>query len=672
MPYTINLTNGSSLVPGGLSDGTVDSSHSSIILIGKNYANYGTFLNDNLVHMLENFSNQASPPNPIQGQLWWDSNNKILRVYTGVSWKISTGATSATYSNPPSDTSSLGGDLWFDTSNSQLNVWSGSSWITVGPVSTPATGNSGAIPALMTDVNGASHVVIQFIISGTIYAIVSKDAFASSLYGFPIIRAGINFSTQASPVWGLNTQDVNPTNNTLVQRDATGGVNAVTLNATTVAASTVNATNLNGSFTGNLYGNVLATTVSATSSVSAPAFLATSYQGTIVTAYQPNITTLGIVQNLNATGNAYITGRAYYNNAEIATQGGAVAFSSINSTPIGNATPNTGAFTTLSTAGTTTANGSVIITGNLSASNYVITPTVLAAQIGNTATVLTGTLNTSAQPGITSATGLVSIGNITSGAWSGTIVQPSYGGTGSNNGANTIVATTNILLNQNVAANSSPTLRGTNFNNIPNNALVAGGNINMVGGTGISVTGTMVPGGTVTIGFTGSPVVGVNGTTNQILVTGAANAPTLATPQNIHTGANFQVNSLGVGVAATATTGEIRAGIIRASDNVVAYYSDDRLKTRLGKIENALDKLCSLEGFYYEANQTAQDLGYTVQREMGVSAQKTQLVAPEIVKPAPIDESKYLTVQYERFAPLIIEAIKELRAEVNDLKNKIS
>ena len=61
MPYTINLTNGSSLIPGGLSEGTYDSSHTSIVLIGKNYANYGTFLNDNFVHMLENFANQASP-----------------------------------------------------------------------------------------------------------------------------------------------------------------------------------------------------------------------------------------------------------------------------------------------------------------------------------------------------------------------------------------------------------------------------------------------------------------------------------------------------------------------------------------------------------------------------------------------------------------------------------
>jgi hypothetical protein len=112
------------------------------------------------------------------------------------------------------------------------------------------------------------------------------------------------------------------------------------------------------------------------------------------------------------------------------------------------------------------------------------------------------------------------------------------------------------------------------------------------------------------------------------------------------------------------------AGAIYATGNITAYYSDENLKTKLGKIENALDKIEELEGFYYEANQTAQDLGYEVKREVGVSAQKTQGVLPEIVHPAPID-NKYLTVDYERFAPLFIEGIKELRAELRSIKKHI-
>jgi hypothetical protein len=122
--------------------------------------------------------------------------------------------------------------------------------------------------------------------------------------------------------------------------------------------------------------------------------------------------------------------------------------------------------------------------------------------------------------------------------------------------------------------------------------------------------------------------------------------------------------SLGVGTTASGTTGEIRA-----TNDITAFYSDDRLKTKLGNIENALDKLTTLSGFYYEPNQTAQDLGYEVKRHVGVSAQDVQAVMPEVVKPAPISD-QYLTVQYEKLIPLLIEAIKELKSEVDELKGK--
>ncbi len=128
---------------------------------------------------------------------------------------------------------------------------------------------------------------------------------------------------------------------------------------------------------------------------------------------------------------------------------------------------------------------------------------------------------------------------------------------------------------------------------------------------------------------------------------------------------NLHVQSIGVGTGASGTAGEIRA-----TNNVTAYYSDDRLKTRLGGLENALDKIDQLAGFYYEANETAQELGYDVKREVGLSAQDTQKILPEVVAPAPIDD-KYLTIRYERLAPLFVEGIKELRRELKSIKEHI-
>jgi hypothetical protein len=156
----------------------------------------------------------------------------------------------------------------------------------------------------------------------------------------------------------------------------------------------------------------------------------------------------------------------------------------------------------------------------------------------------------------------------------------------------------------------------------------------------------------------------LTGTSNQVVVTNGAGSITLSTPQSIGTASSVQFGSFGVGTAASGTSGEIRA-----TNNVTSFYSDERLKTKLGNIDNALAKLKTLNGFYYEANEIAQALGYEVKKEVGVSAQEVQAIMPEVVAPAPIDD-KYLTVRYERLVPLLIEAIKELSEKVKTLEAK--
>jgi hypothetical protein len=155
------------------------------------------------------------------------------------------------------------------------------------------------------------------------------------------------------------------------------------------------------------------------------------------------------------------------------------------------------------------------------------------------------------------------------------------------------------------------------------------------------------------------------GTITAALSGNATTATTATTANALATGNNYQVNSLGIGTAASGTAGEIRA-----TNNITAYYSDDRLKTRIGVIDDPIGKVMSLSGFYYEANETAQALGYEVKKEVGVSAQEVQAVMPEVVAPAPIDE-QYLTVRYERLVPLLIEAIKDQNETINTMKSDI-
>jgi hypothetical protein len=109
-------------------------------------------------------------------------------------------------------------------------------------------------------------------------------------------------------------------------------------------------------------------------------------------------------------------------------------------------------------------------------------------------------------------------------------------------------------------------------------------------------------------------------------------------------------------------------GNMHAAGDVIAFVSDERLKENIQPIENALDKVLSISGFTYNFNELGQSLGFDGNvRNAGVSAQEVQKVLPEAVKSAPVD-SEYITVQYEKLVPLLIEAIKELKSEINKLK----
>jgi hypothetical protein len=167
---------------------------------------------------------------------------------------------------------------------------------------------------------------------------------------------------------------------------------------------------------------------------------------------------------------------------------------------------------------------------------------------------------------------------------------------------------------------------------------------------------------TLTIGSTGKSVNGSGNVTWTLAeVTGTTAAP--------------QFGRLGVGTAASGTTGEIRA-----TNNVTAFYSDARLKDIAGPIDNALEKLSRIRGVYYTQNKLAESFGYNnYERQVGVIAQEIKEVLPEAVKFAPFDREMkgdnevsksgedYLTVQYEKLVPLLLEAIKELSEKVKKL-----
>jgi len=213
MAYTVNKTSGAVLTT--ISDGTIDTT-TDLILIGKNYAGYGEFLNENTVKLLENFANTSAPSSPLAGQMWWDTTNGLLKVYNGTIFKTVSSSTSA------ATTPSAGviGDLWWDTTNGQLKVYNGTTWTTIGPAFTSGTGTSGAIVETVTDSSATDHVVVKLYVNNTVVSTVSKDTTftpQSAISGFATISPGIQISSTVTSAKFQGTS---------TDSDALGGVAA--------------------------------------------------------------------------------------------------------------------------------------------------------------------------------------------------------------------------------------------------------------------------------------------------------------------------------------------------------------------------------------------------------------------------------------------------------------
>jgi hypothetical protein len=205
MSYIVNLPNGTLLTT--ILDGTVDTTASSLTLVGRNYSGYGEIIAEDLVALLVNFSDTVAPDYPNTGQIWYDSSNKIAKVYTGTTWKNIGSATAQT--TPPSTT--IAGDFWWDTTNKQLYCYDGttpfaaSGWILVGPGYSTVTGKSGAITEQLSD-GSSFYDVVSVYLNGIRTSIISQAAFTPnvSITGFNALQIGWNMSSTTSrgTIWG--------------------------------------------------------------------------------------------------------------------------------------------------------------------------------------------------------------------------------------------------------------------------------------------------------------------------------------------------------------------------------------------------------------------------------------------------------------------------------------
>lgn len=175
MSYIVNKTDGSVLTE--IVDGTIDQTATDLTLIGKNSINYGEFINENLVRLLENFANTSQPNNPIEGQLWFDTSEGRLKVYDGTGFKVSGGTVVA--STVPSSLAK--GDIWIDSTRQQLYFNDGVATLLAGPAYTAQQGVSGTQVVDVLDTNQITRTVVFLYVAQTLIGIFSKDAFTPAV-----------------------------------------------------------------------------------------------------------------------------------------------------------------------------------------------------------------------------------------------------------------------------------------------------------------------------------------------------------------------------------------------------------------------------------------------------------------------------------------------------------
>ena len=211
MAYTLSKSNGATLIL--LNDGLVDTSVSSLNLIGKNVSNFGDAQNENFLFLLENFAKSTEPRSPLQGQIWFDSSSNVFRpaVFDGSNWRS---LAVLQYSNTTTDTvvnagganfaASQPGDLWFNSATKQLFVVSGPSTETtlIGPELVYGFDTTKLTSIKVKDNTNTDRAIVEIVLDGEIIGILSKDTFTPSvsapISGFSKVYRGLTFKNYSS------------------------------------------------------------------------------------------------------------------------------------------------------------------------------------------------------------------------------------------------------------------------------------------------------------------------------------------------------------------------------------------------------------------------------------------------------------------------------------------
>ena len=266
MSYQIVKSDGTLLLV--LADGFTDNVSSSLTFVGKNVASFGEIQNNNFLHLLENFSSNTEPAHKMRGQLWYDKNTGLMKMYDSATWqKLSI----LEYGNSEPVDSPLS-TLWYNTNSNQLFIKTSSGFNLIAPEDSPEFPDTKFVSLVLKDTNDGLHPVMEALIDGQIQFVISRDDFITSstnlISGIPRVYNGITlkngdvqgstdskfigtslYSDNAGALRNESNTDyitasTSTVANTIVQRNSQGGTAL-----TSLSVSTINSTN--GTISGN-------------------------------------------------------------------------------------------------------------------------------------------------------------------------------------------------------------------------------------------------------------------------------------------------------------------------------------------------------------------------------------------------------------------------------------
>ena len=250
MAYALNKSDNGLLIT--LEDGVVDTTTTSLTLIGRNAPTFGERQNENFIRLLENFARATAPGSvsgdslgpPMVGQLWYNVTTKQINVYTGSGsengWKSLGGLVKGLDGVDPGNLKQ--GDFYYATDTDTLSIHNGTDLDFVGPINVRDSvgklfaGKTRLTAERLTKTPSGTAAVVTLYVDGERLAIFNTGLeFTTAISGFSTIGQGITLnSTLANPRFSGTAKD----------SDKLGGY---------AAADFARLSATNNSFTGNLY-----------------------------------------------------------------------------------------------------------------------------------------------------------------------------------------------------------------------------------------------------------------------------------------------------------------------------------------------------------------------------------------------------------------------------------